>query len=438
MGGKVSARLITLRSDSRTVAIEIKSAATIESRSMPTNDVDRLLANFETGTLLRPSVDIPNSVDLSRAIARLSGDAQIPAPTSSEAMIAKLIGASEHIVFVVADGLGVTLLETLPEGSFLRRNLARELQSVFPSTTSAALTSLATGAWPSEHAVIGWWTHFTEIPGPATVLPFINRITGAPLSEHGITAEAVFPLPSRISSYDRTAVGILPSHLTHSVYSGYSLGKAIRRGYGSVAEGVDATLTRLSDASGPSYTYLYLPQVDSAAHTSGVGSESTRAALADVDSGLERLARDMPDTTKLVITADHGHLDAFPPDPMLIREDDELGRMLRHTPSGDARVNYYHVREDAVGRFADAYNKRMPDDVVLLTKDEIESLELLGPGIIPTRTRDRMGDYIAICMSAAVFAWSPANSDGPNMSRLVSHHSGLSPDEVRIPLIISG
>ena len=184
---------------------------------MPTNDVDRLHANFETGTLLRPSVEIPNSVDLSRAIARLSGDGHISAGTGSEDMIAKSIGASEHIVFVVADGLGMTLLETLPEDSFLRRNLTHELRSVFPSTTSAALTSLATGAWPSEHAVIGWWTHFTEIPGPATVLPFINRVTGAPLSEHGISAETVFPLPSRISSFDKSAVGILPVHLTRGV-----------------------------------------------------------------------------------------------------------------------------------------------------------------------------------------------------------------------------
>ena len=156
-----------------------------------------------------------------------------------------------------------------------------------------------------------------------------------------------------------------------------------------------------------------------------------------MDSGLERIARDKPDGTKLVISADHGHLDTFPPDPMLIREDDELGLMLRHTPSGDARVNYYHVREDAIGRFADAYADRIPDDVVLLTQDEIESLQLLGPGVIPTRTRDRMGDYIAISMSTAVFAWSAANSVGPDMSRLVSHHSGLSPDEVRIPLIIA-
>lgn len=402
------------------------------------SDVDRLIAEFEAGTLLRPSVDIPNSVDLSRAVARLSGHDRPLSNPGSEKEIADLIGPAQHIVFVVADGLGMSILETLPEDAFLRRSVVCELRSVFPSTTSAALTTLATGSWPVDHAVIGWWTHFTEIPGPATVLPFMDRVTGESLAERGIDAETVFPISSQVSSFDRSAIGILPGNLVRSVYSGYSLGKSIRRGYGTVTEGVDNTLSRLESATGASYTYLYFPQVDSAAHMTGVGSEATRAALNDVNHGLERLARDMPDGTKLVVTADHGHLDALPREPMLIREDDEIGGMLRYTPAGDARVNYYHVREDAIGRFAESYRERMPSNVLLLTPDEIQNLQLLGPGEIPLLTRTRIGDYVAICTDSAVFAWSAADTDGPDMSRLVSHHSGLSPDEVRIPLIVAG
>ena len=407
------------------------------------SDVERLLAAFEDGTLLRPSVDVPNTVDLSRAIARLCGDARYSgdgdsADEGSAHQIAAVIGPAEHIVFVIADGLGMTLLETLGGDSFLRRRLARELRSIFPSTTSAALTTLATGAWPAEHAITGWWTHLTEISGPATILPFVSRVTGAPLADHGVTAEIAFPLPSRVSSFDRSAVGILPNALFRSVYSGYSLGRAIRRGYGSISDGVDRVLARLQSATGPSYTYLYLPQIDSAAHTTGVDGDATRAALADVNSGLERLAGELPGAAKLVITSDHGHLDAFPAEPMLIREDDEIGRMLRFPPAGDARVNYYHVREDAFGRFAEAFSERMPEQVALLTPDELETMELLGPGKLSALTRSRIGDYIAICMDAAVFAWAPAGAVGPDMSRLVSHHSGLSPDEMRVPLIVSG
>lgn len=407
------------------------------------SDVERLLAAFEDGTLLRPSVDVPNTVDLSRAIARLCGDARYSgdgdsADEGSAHQIAAVIGPAEHIVFVIADGLGMTLLETLGGDSFLRRRLARELRSIFPSTTSTALTTLATGAWPAEHAITGWWTHLTEISGPATILPFVSRVTGAPLADHGVTAEIAFPLPSRVSSFDRSAVGILPDALFRSVYSSYSLGRAIRRGYGSISDGIDRVLARLQSATGPSYTYLYLPQIDSAAHTNGVDGDATRAALADVNSGLERLAGELPGTAKLVITSDHGHLDAFPAEPMLIREDDEIGRMLRFPPAGDARVNYYHVREDAFGRFAKAFSERMPEQVALLTPDELETMELLGPGELSALTRSRIGDYIAISMDAAVFAWAAAGAVGPDMSRLVSHHSGLSPDEMRVPLIVSG
>ena len=43
------------------------------------------------------------------------------------------------------------LVERLAEDSFLRSHLVMELQAVFPSTTAAALTSLANGLWPSRH-----------------------------------------------------------------------------------------------------------------------------------------------------------------------------------------------------------------------------------------------------------------------------------------------
>ncbi|MDA1258891.1 MAG: hypothetical protein O3C10_13780, partial [Chloroflexi bacterium] len=99
-------------------------------------DVERILAGFESGTLLRPSVEIPNSVDLSRAISRLCGDSADAPENGSADEIARLIGPSEHLVFAVADGLGMSVLETLDEDSFLRRSLVRELWAVFPSTTS--------------------------------------------------------------------------------------------------------------------------------------------------------------------------------------------------------------------------------------------------------------------------------------------------------------
>lgn len=63
-----------------------------------------------------------------------------------------------HIVLVLCDGMGNSILEgALPDNSFLRRhNDPNRLRAVFPSTTPAALTTLATAAWPGRHGMPGW------------------------------------------------------------------------------------------------------------------------------------------------------------------------------------------------------------------------------------------------------------------------------------------
>eukprot|EP00986_Skeletonema_menzelii_P000510 scaffold152_cov220-Skeletonema_menzelii.AAC.2 len=66
----------------------------------------------------------------------------------------------KHIVLILCDGMGNSILQnTLKQQhqSFLNRNNQQHrLRAVFPSTTPAALTSLATAAWPGMHGMPGW------------------------------------------------------------------------------------------------------------------------------------------------------------------------------------------------------------------------------------------------------------------------------------------
>ncbi len=79
--------------------------------------------------------------------------------TRGARLLRDLIGEPRHLVLLLVDGLGLRMLEQRPADSVLRRLLAMELRTVFPSTTASAITSLATGEWPAQHAVVGWWTH---------------------------------------------------------------------------------------------------------------------------------------------------------------------------------------------------------------------------------------------------------------------------------------
>ena len=103
---------------------------------------------------------------------------QASRPTPACRLLSSLLGPSDHFIFILADGLGLDMVEELPPSTFLRRQLAREIRTVFPSSTAPALTAIATGAWPAQHGVTGWWTHLPELKAPGLLLPFVTRATG--------------------------------------------------------------------------------------------------------------------------------------------------------------------------------------------------------------------------------------------------------------------
>src|SRR5215831_7235587 len=194
------------------------------------SDLDKLLAKFARGELLRPDPSVSNVVDLARALAALAG-ARCAEPTPGAAELAELIGPADHLVFVLADGLGLNLLEALPENAFLRRHLARELRSVFPSTTATVLTTFATGEWPNRHGVTGQWTHLTEIQGTAALLPFAARSGGRSLAHLGIGVKQAFPATPLFGKMSRDVLALFPSRLVNSTSSTYFSGSQPRLGY---------------------------------------------------------------------------------------------------------------------------------------------------------------------------------------------------------------
>ena len=146
------------------------------------SDVERLLAAFDGGELLRPSPDVLNLVDLAKATASLAGADDI-ALTAGARRLVDLIGPSEHLVLILADGFGMNFVEAMDVEAFTPRHLATELRTVFPSTTSAALTTLATAEWPVRHAVLGWFLYLPEVDAITTILPFVRRSDGMSLTK---------------------------------------------------------------------------------------------------------------------------------------------------------------------------------------------------------------------------------------------------------------
>ena len=398
-------------------------------------DIDSLLEAFEAGTLVRPRYEEPNLVDLGRAIARLLGVSTVP-ETQNSLDIERRIGDTDHLIFVLLDGVGMNVLEGMPRDAFLPGHMDRELFTVFPSTTAVALTSLATGHWPTTHAVTGWWTHLDQLGAPAVILRYVTRAENRDLAELGVEPETAFPVPSILSQFKRDAQVMVPVYLADSTYSRYFSGGRRIVGYSSLQEAVTMVAQRVSEAAEPTFTYLYIPHVDSLAHLHGMTRPEVREALMEVDAGMARLHSVLGSRGRIVMTADHGLMDAPVSARHTLRPSRELLPLLRFPPSGDARVMYLHVRDWARERVRKHFQRKFGDRFHLITVDEADALQLFGPEPLSAETRDRMGDLVAISAGADMLEYHAER--GPGQSVMLNcHHSGLTPEEMRVPLAIA-
>lgn len=398
-------------------------------------DAARLLGKFERGEFLRPSADVPNIVDLGRALAWLAGAEGIESTPGRQRM-AEMIGAADHLVFVLADGLGMDLLETLPPTAFLRARLAQVLRTVFPSTTAVALTSLATGEWPAQHGVTGWWTHLPEVGAAGALLPFVARRGGRSLTHLGVTAAQAFRLPSVLGRLARDTLAMFPAAIVDSISSTYFSGGRARRGYRTLADAADIVVARVGAADPPTYTYLYIPQLDTESHRHGVTHPRVRAALLDLDRQMERMAEAFDGRARIVLTSDHGFLDTPPEARHPVRPSADLLASLRFPPSGDARVLYFHVDDGAGEQLRQSFKGRYGDRFFLISAEEAGRAGLFGPGPLSPETSSRVGDFIAISSGVDVIDYVRASGTGRVISSN-SHHSGLTPAEMRVPLVLA-
>lgn len=397
-------------------------------------DRERLTGWWAERTLLRPDRDAPSTVDLARALASLCGVEGQDGPRAAQ--VARAIGPAEHLVLVLVDGLGLELVEALPPGAFLRRHLRGELRAVYPSATAAALTSLATGLWPAQHAVPGWWTHLPSRGLTVTSLPCIERWSGEPFQARGLTPAEVFPAAPLLARYRRDAASVQPAHIADSTYSRWVRGATAAAGYEAFEEGVDATLARVRAAPGPTYTYLYTPAVDALAHACGPDDVATRDLVQVVDEAIARLAAGLGDRGRVVVSADHGFVRVGADRKHLVEEGDDVASLLRCPPTGEPRAPLLHVRPGELGRVRERFTARFGERFALLDVDAALGLDLFGPDAPTAEGRARLGDLVAVARGEDVLLYRERGQPS-GVERLVGYHGGLLPAEMRIPLVVA-
>ena len=403
---------------------------------MPAADRDRVEGWLAEGRLLRPiepdGGGPPTTVDLARAVAHIGG-APLAAGDDAAAALTERIGRDRPLLFVLVDGLGDVLVDRLDENTTLGGAERVGLRSVFPSTTAAALTAIATGEWPATHAVPTWFTHLHRREITATILPFVERHSETALQRFGVQPAEAFPCPSRLAAMPGPLRTYHPRAISNSEFTSYGRGAWPTDPYDHLRDAVAGVLDRLVKQAEGGVHYLYLPMVDSASHRVGPDGADTNQALRAVDRAIGVIADALDGRVRIAISADHGAVGVPPGGKTLVATDDPILDELHTPPHGEARVPMFCVRAGRAAAFAAAFRERWGANWALLSRADAQEMALFGPEPLSELAAERIGDYIAISANPEVMIYGePGNST----ASLRGFHAGLLPEEMSIPLLL--
>src|SRR5438105_2644533 len=281
--------------------------------------------------------------------ALLARDHGLPAWLPAEA------GAAQ-VVLLVLDGLGwAQLRERDASAPTLATMTGGPISSVVPSTTAAALTSIATGVPPARHGVVGYRVKV----GPGVVMNVLRWVTARGDARVAVPPEDFQPIepfagthPPVVTRAEFRDGGFSAAHLHGTRLHGWQTTSTL------------VTNVRLLLEAGERFVYAYYDGIDKVAHEFGM-REHYEAEVCATDRLVAEVLAALPAGAALVVTSDHGQVDVGR--NVVGLHDDVMARTA--LLSGEGRFRWLHARPGASERLADATRARHGHQAWVRTRD---------------------------------------------------------------------
>ena len=180
--------------------------------------------------------------------------------------------------------MGSKILDrVLDNDSFLIQNKYKDITSVFPTTTTAATTSVLTGLDPVEHGWLGWNMYIKPID--KTITLFLNVEKGKEeVCEEFLKVKSKLYSKNIIDEINKTekasAVKLLP----------FGENK-----YNNIDEMFDKIEDMVSK-TGKKFIYAYSDEPDGTMHDLGPDSEEVRKLIIGINDKVEKLCSKLKNT----------------------------------------------------------------------------------------------------------------------------------------------
>lgn len=390
-----------------------------------TDNGARLAAILPSGLAALAKGRGADTAEMTATALGVSGAAR--ADQAASAQLADLTPALHSLVVVLVDGLGSSNLKARAGHAPTLNSLAqRRITTVAPSTTSAALTSFTTGTLPGDHGMIGYRIRHPEL---GLVSPLRDW--------DGIDDHRSWQLREPLFHAAATA-GLRTYTVGRAAHAGSGLSQAILSG----AEYVDgdriedrfvAARDLLRDET-PALIYVYVDELDRAAHRDGWQGDQWTRRLEQLDRALHDFLTGLPKGVGVALTADHGMVDIEPHQRIILQREDEMLADVTEI-GGEPRFRSLYLREGAdPAAVAGIIREREGQRALVLTRDEAIATGMFGPTLAPG-VAGRLGEVLLIARKQVAYFDDAAD---PAMLEMVGQHGGLTDEERGIPLILAG
>jgi len=355
-------------------------------------------------------------------------------------------GPVTRVVMVLVDALGYQRFRPLLEQPgtawhwLQQRGLLAPLTSVFPSTTTAALTSLSTGLPPGQHGMLGyemWLKEFGVTANMIALRPMAaGRETGS-LVEVGLDQDQFTRAPilaQHLAGQGVEVHAFLPAFIAGSGLSRLTLGRVQRHPFHMPSDLWTGIRQLLEAAPGArQLVWAYWPMVDTLSHHYGPAAEAVEREAQSfgemlLRAFLEPLSPAARAGTLFVLLADHGQVDTPPVPDFNLHGHPALVDRLHILPTGENRAAFLHCRPGQVDEARAYLESHWPDEFVVLPQEAVMRSGLLGSQL-DDRTASRLGELLVLSRGSAYLWWAA------DENRMRGRHGSLTRDEMLVPFL---
>lgn len=351
--------------------------------------------------------------------------------------------AEGPVVVLLVDGLGLDAVDVWAASGSTRAarwaRLTEPITTVFPTTTTAALTSLSTGVAPARHGLVGYRQYLPRFGVVADLLKMTP--VGAPVRE-----QLIGPAwrPQDLSAVPSLFAGGPPSAaVTRGLFEGTGFTRLLYEGaeFVGYATGVDLA-HRLASVLGrprpPCVVYAYWDELDTIQHVRGPLPGLVRLELERVAQLIEHVAGALPPrrrrSTTLFVTGDHGQVRATRAARIRLESLPEVVREMARPLAGDRRAGFLRARAGRREALRTAVGRHLPPGSVVVPMERAVRAGLFGPPPYHPELDERLGDLLVLPAVPAGLTYLPPGAAEPT-HYLLGAHGGLDPSELLVPCV---